>query len=515
MITVISFIIVIGILIFVHEFGHFIVAKKTGVEVEKFSLGFGPKIIGFKKGETQYMISAIPLGGYVKMKGENPDEPLTNDPKEFSSRSVGVRFAIVAAGPITNFLLVFMLMPLVYYLGINVPAFLEQKPVVHWVAKNSPAKVADFKVGDRILTVDEDKVDNWEDYYELIIAKKPNKGITIEIERNGRIQEKILTINFNYANLNPTRIGLFHKQVSKVGDIFDGLPAQQAGLEPGDLIKRIADIKIIHWAQMSEVIREYPGEELILNIERKGESLTFKIKPAAIIDEIEKESPAHLAGLKAGDNILTINGKDVSYWKESLINKAFPKEGKFSFEVSREGKKLTATVIPQETKSIGVSISGRIGITPFAEEEILKKYGLLDSIKEGFKKTIDLTGKIFFFLKKLFTFELSMKQFGGPIMIAKMSGSAAKSGLPSFLLFIAFLSLNLSIINLFPIPVLDGGHLVFLLIELVMRRPLGAKKMEFVQKIGFALIILLMLTVTYNDILRFVPEKYLDFLPWK
>jgi len=161
MITALAFIFVIGILVFVHEFGHFIVAKKTGVEVEKFSLGFGPKIIGFKKGETHYMISAIPLGGYVKMKGENPDEPLTNDPKEFSSRGVGVRAAIVASGPIMNILFAFTVMPLVYFIGIQVPAFLEKVPIAYWVAEESPAKAADIKIGDRILAINGAEIDDW------------------------------------------------------------------------------------------------------------------------------------------------------------------------------------------------------------------------------------------------------------------------------------------------------------------------------------------------------------------
>jgi regulator of sigma E protease len=187
MITLIYFTIVIGILVFVHEFGHFIVAKLTGVGVEKFSLGFPPKLIGFKKGETEYMISAIPLGGYVKLKGEDPDETLTNDPKEFGSRGVGVRFAIVAAGPLMNFFLVFMLMPLVYFLGINVPAFLEEEPVVAWVAKDSPAMKADFQVGDQLLTVDGKKLENWEDFY-VLTQTKPGKNVTLSIKRGAHIQ---------------------------------------------------------------------------------------------------------------------------------------------------------------------------------------------------------------------------------------------------------------------------------------------------------------------------------------
>ena len=511
MITLIYFIIVIGILVFVHEFGHFIVAKLTGVGVEKFSLGFPPKLIGFKKGETEYMISAIPLGGYVKLKGEDPDENLTNDPKEFGSRSVGVRFAIVAAGPVMNFLLVFMLMPLVYFLGINVPAFLEEEPVVAWVAKDSPAMKADFQVGDQLLKIDGKKLNNWEDYYALI-QTKPGKNVTISIKRENKIHEKFVSLPSDI--LDVSGIGIFHKQLPQVGGVFDGLPAQQAGLKSGDIIREIGNLNITQWAHMSEVIREYPGKEVNFKVEREGGILTTKIKPTAMISKVNDQSAADAAGLKRGDTILTINKRAISNWERLLMGKELPHEDKYAFEIVRNEEKHLITVIPGEAQAIGIELTGKIGIIP-QEMTLLKKFGFFASIREGFKKSIDLTGKIFGFLKMLFSFELSIKQFGGPIMIAKMSGSAAKSGLSSLIFFTAFLSLNLGIINLFPIPALDGGHLLFFLVELIMRKPLGAKKMELAQKIGFTLLILIILTVTYNDILRFVPEKYLDFLPWK
>lgn len=505
------FTIVIGILVFVHEFGHFIVAKLTGVGVEKFSLGFPPKLIGFKRGETEYMISAIPLGGYVKLKGEDPDETLTNDPKEFSSRSVGVRFAIVSAGPLMNLLLVFMLMPLVYFLGINVPAFLEEEPVVGWVAKDSPAMKADFQIGDHILKVDDELVENWEDFY-AHVQTKIGKDIKILIDRENSTQEKLVSLPSDILGI--PGIGILYKQSPQVGEVFDGMPAQQAGLKPGDIVKKIDTITITHWAHMSEVIREYPGREIILTIARGEEISKTKIKPTAMISKVNDQSAADVAGLKLGDTILTVNKKAVSDWERLLRGKELPHEDKYTFEIVRDKEKRVITVILEEAQDIGIMVVGKIGITP-QEVTLFKKFGFFASIKEGFKNTIDLIGKIFGFLKILLSFEASMKQFGGPIMIAKMSGSAARSGLSAFIFFTAFLSLNLGIINLFPIPVLDGGHLLFFIIELIIRRPLGAKKIEIAQKIGIFLLILLMLTVTYNDILRFVPEKYLDFLPWR
>jgi len=190
MVTLISFTIVIGILVFVHEFGHFIVAKKTGVGVEKFSLGFGPKLIGFKMGGTQYMLSAIPLGGYVKLKGENPDETLTNDPEEFGSRSVGVRAAIILAGPLMNLVLAFFLMPFVFIIGIQAPVFLDEEPVVCWVAENSPAAIAGFQIGDTIFSVNGEKVKSWK-MFNALTQSQLGKDVKIVTERNNEIQEKI------------------------------------------------------------------------------------------------------------------------------------------------------------------------------------------------------------------------------------------------------------------------------------------------------------------------------------
>ena len=168
----------------------------------------------------------------------------------------------------------------------------------------------------------------------------------------------------------------------------------------------------------------------------------------------------------------------------------------------------------KENNAIGMTIAGKIGIMPL-EETVLKRYGVLGSVKEGFKRTVGVISLTLLVLKKLVTLNLSVKTLGGPIIIAKMSGAAAKSGIPFLLVFTAFLSINLGVLNLLPIPILDGGHLFFLLIELIMRKPLGMKKMEMIQKVGFALIILLFVTVTYNDIMRIIPQKYLEFLPWK
>ncbi len=510
--TLISFTIVIGILIFVHEFGHFFVAKKAGVEVEKFSLGFGPKIIGFQKGETLYQLCAIPLGGYVKMKGEDPDEPLSNDPREFGSRSVGIRAAIVAAGSVMNFILPFFLLPLVFLIGIQVPTYLSEEPTLYWVADGSAADKAGLQSGDKITVINGHEVDNWKMLnFTLLTESQQEQDVKISFERSGTSVDRSISLTPDSLSLGT--IGLFHDMQPTIGGILSDSPADRAKLQAGDRITQIAGTPITHWIQMSEIIEQYPGDEVDFVVEREGKENSLTITPDVRIASVAKKSPAERAGLQAGDLLHAVNNDDSVTWNNLFSTNDFSQLEQVTFSITRDGKQSTVTLEPQEGEELGIVISGKIGIIPF-EETIFKRYGLFASIKEGFQQAIEMTVLTIRTLWKLVTLNMSLKMLGGPIVIAKMTGSAAKSGVASLLVFTALLSLNLSIINLLPIPVLDGGHLFFLLIELIMGKPLATKKMELVQKVGLALLILLFLTVTYNDILRTVPQKYLDFLPW-
>jgi regulator of sigma E protease len=514
--TLISFTIVIGILIFVHEFGHFIVAKRAGVCVEKFSLGFGPKLLGFRKGETHYMISAVPLGGYVKMKGEDPEEPLTHDPKEFGSRSVGIRAAIVAAGSLTNFFFAFLIMPLVFIIGIQVPTFLGKIPVVAWVAEESPAMKAGIQQGDIITAVDGDEIKNWKMFNFIILTETQQKNdVRLTLSRSGTTLEKMVALTPDTPGTEG--MGIFHAMSPQVGGVLSDSPAYHAGLKPGDLITAIAGTPVTHWIQMSETIERYPGKEIVFTIESEGRLSSATIKPDVRVIDVAKNSPADRAGLRIGDTILSINDQDVSLLEESFYTSfgtSGSQEDTLIVVISREGAERTVSLLPTIHQDTGIKVSGKIGIMP-APETTFKRYGVFTSIKEGFKQSCEMTWLTLTTLGKLITFNISLKMLGGPIVIAKMTGSAAKTGIASLIIFMALLSLNLSIINLLPIPVLDGGHLFFLLVELIMKKPLDTKKMELVQKIGLALLILLFVTVTYNDLLRTVPQKYLDFLPWK
>lgn len=514
--TLISFTIVIGILIFVHEFGHFIVAKRAGVCVEKFSLGFGPQLLGFRKGETHYMIAAVPLGGYVKMKGEDPDEALSSDPREFRSRSIGIRAAIVAAGSLMNFFFAFLIMPFVFMIGIQVPTFLEQVPVIAWVAEKSPAMMAGIQRGDIITALNGDGIKNWKMFnFSLLTDTQGKNTATLTLSRNGATLKKTLTLTPD--NVSTENMGIFPAMSPSIGGVLADSPAYRAEFKPGDLITAIEGMPVTHWVQMSELIEAYPGRDMVFTIERDGRQTTATVRPDVKVVDVVKNSPAAQAGLQVGDTIVSINGREVSLFDPSFYN-AFSTpglpEGEMTLLISREGTARTVSLVNDVLHNPGIKVSGKVGIVP-AHETTLKRYGFFASLKEGFMQSVEMTWLTLTTLGKLITLNLSLKMLGGPIVIAKMTGSAAKTGIASLIIFMALLSLNLSIINLLPIPVLDGGHLLFLLVELILKKPLDTKKMELVQKIGLALLILLFATVTYNDLLRTVPQRYLDFLPWK
>jgi regulator of sigma E protease len=444
--TIISFLILIGVLVFIHEFGHFIVAKWLGVKVEKFSLGFGPKIVGFKRRNdgTEYLISLLPLGGYVKLKGENPGEELKNDPSEFTSRKVGDRFKIVVAGPVMNLILAFLLFPLVFMIGVQVPQYLKDAPIIGWIEEASPAAKADFEVGDLIKSIDGATIKNWEELQNTILTH-PEKDLRVSFLRAGAMRESVLT-PITTKDFGVGYVGWECSFDPIIGGLTPQYPAEKAGLKPGDRILSVAKTPVFHWNQVPQLIKNNKEKEIEFEIQRNDKTLVFLIKPE--IQEIDGEKRPF------------------------------------------------------------------IGIMPIIKT-VNEKYGFFESLKKGAQRTCEMAWATLKMLKDLITFNLSVKALGGPIMIAKLSGQAAKAGLSDFLSFMAFLSLSLGIINLFPIPVLDGGLILFLLFELIKGKPIGVKKMEIAQQVGLAILILLMVTVTYNDVMRVIPGNIKDFFPWK
>jgi regulator of sigma E protease len=350
-ITLISFVVVLGVLIFFHEFGHFLIARLFGVGVEKFSLGFGPRLIGKKIGRTDYRISAIPLGGYVKMVGEEPDAEIAEAdiPISFTHKNVFKRMCIVAAGPFFNILLA-------------------------------------------------------------------------------------VIIFFSIFSIS----GFFILKAS-VGEVRDGSPAFAAGLKAGDEITAIDEKPISNWNDMTETIGASNGKTLKISVKRSGTDLVFEITPELV--------PS-----------MNIFGEDIKRY------------------------------------IIGISSSG---------EFYTQKLNPFQAMAESLRQTYSIIELMVVIVGKLITGQISTDTIGGPIMIAKMAGDQAKSGIENLIFFIALISVNLAIINLLPIPILDGGHLLFFIIEAIKGHPVSLKVREVAQQVGLFIIMLLVILVFYNDLFRY------------
>ncbi|MXW81227.1 MAG: RIP metalloprotease RseP [Gemmatimonadetes bacterium] len=422
--TIASFLIALGVLVFVHELGHFLVAKWAGIRVERFSLGYPPKMIGFTRGETEYCISWIPFGGYVKVAGmaDVGTEETTGARWEFPSRSVGIRMAVIAAGPAMNFLFAFVALIFLFsFYGIDSFDSTRVNP-----QENSLAAEVGLVRGDRVRTVGGTPVDN---AYELASAldEISNSGATLEVERDG------IRLNFDLPPAGDEGYGVQLMRPTTVGYVEPGMPADSLGLQEGDIILSVGQAPVVSWAEMSEEIRRYPGETIPLVWERDDQRMEQFITPA--------------------------------------------------------------------THPEGEAFVGRIGIGPQATRHTV---GLGRAVVLGGLGVYNSSWLILDFLGELFQGDRSTDELGGPLRIAQLAGQTAEQGLHSFINFLAILSVNLAIINLLPIPVLDGGHLTFLTLEAIMRRPLSLRQREIFQQIGLAIMLFIMVFVTFNDLNQMV-----------
>lgn len=422
--TIASFLIALGVLVFVHELGHFLVAKWAGIRVERFSLGFPPKMIGFTYGETEYCISWVPFGGYVKVAGmaDVGTEETTGAHWEFPSRSVGIRMAVIAAGPAMNFLFAFAALVFLFsFYGIDTFDSTRVSP-----QENSLAAEVGLAHGDRVRTVGGTPVGN---AYELASAldESASRGVALEVERDG------VLFAFNLPPAGDEGYGVQLMRPTTVGQVVLGMPADSLGLRSGDIILAVGPAPVMSWAEMSEEIRRYPGEAIPLVWERDGQRMEQLITPAA--------------------------------------------------------------------QPEGDALVGRIGISPEASRHTV---GLGQAVVLGGLGVYNSSWLILDFLGELFQGDRSTDELGGPLRIAQLAGQTAQQGLHSFVHFLAILSVNLAIINLLPIPVLDGGHLTFLTLEAIMRRPLSSRQREVFQQIGLAIMLLIMVLVTFNDLNQMV-----------
>jgi regulator of sigma E protease len=441
LITVLAFAFVLGVLIFVHELGHFLAAKRVGIRVLKFQLGFNPTILSVKRGDTEYSIGALPFGGYVKMAGDSPDETLTGRPDEFLSKSKWERFQVLIMGPAMNLLLALVVTAFVLYRGAEVAAYLDMPPIVGTVAAGTPATKSDLRPGDRILSVAGRNVDTWEQFL-IAVGSRPNRETSLTIQRDGREMERVVT------------------------------PV----VPPGQSRFDIGDIGVL------------PNVHPHLTLVSPGE-------------------PAEHAGLKAGDIILAVDGQPITF--DAQLREAIEKhpEQPINMTIRRDGAEQTITVTPAKRGQIG-----RIGVLIANESKSLKP-GPVEAIVLSARKNVESAELIFQTVWGLITRETSPKQLMGPVAIAQLSGESAQLGLIPLLSLMAAISLNLGLLNLLPIPILDGGHIFIMALEGVARRDFSARIKEKMLLAGFVVLMMLMVTVIYNDLARI--SWIGNLMPWR
>ncbi|MGH9257175.1 MAG: RIP metalloprotease RseP [Vicinamibacterales bacterium] len=436
--TILAFLFVLGVLVFVHELGHFVAARRLGVRVLTFSLGFGPKLLRVRRGDTEYCVSAIPLGGYVKMAGENPDDTRTGRPDEFLSRTKWERFQILIMGPVMNILLAVVVMAVVLAQGAEVPIYQDQPPVVGAVAPGSPAEAAGIRPGDRILSVAGEGVDTWDDLF-LAIGMRANRDVSIALQRDG--QTRTLTIRpESETRFEVGSIGVLPDINPIVASVIAGEPAERAGLQAGDVVLAVNGERMATRMQLIDAISRNGGREIELTIERGGQPLQIRATP-------EQRGDRGMLGVYVAEP--------------------------------------TRRFDPNAFEAIQMSI----------------------------ERNIEFSGLIFRTLGGLFVGETSPRQLMGPVAIAQLSGESAEAGWIALFTLMASISLNLGLLNLLPIPVLDGGHILIMAVEGIARRDFSMAVKEKMLLAGFVLLMVLMVTVIYNDLTRINWIEQL--MPWR
>jgi regulator of sigma E protease len=431
-------------MILIHEFGHYAVAKLLGVRVEQFAIGFGKRLVGFRKGDTDYRINALPLGGYVKMSGENPMDERTGDPAEFMSHPRWHRFLIAIAGPAMNILLAIFLLTAVYMVHYEYPVFLDKPAVIEGVKHDSPAAQAGLQPGDRIVKVDNIENPTWEQLQPRVWLS-PNQPLTVSVQRGNQIFQKTI-VPQAVTTSEVGSAGWFPEDPVIVGQLEPGTPAATGGLKDDDRIVALDGKPLVSIEAMIERLQQTKDTPVDLTVIRDGRTLPFHMTP--------------------------VLGKTED-----------PKEQRYRL----------GFVAKSETK---------VTTLPFGEAlnrslQQNKKYSLL--ILELAKKIVQ--GKV------------SLRAISGPIGIAQDAGYAAQQkGWTPLMELTAGISLNLGIFNLLPIPIMDGGVILFLFIEGLMRRDVSLRIKERVYQAAFVFLVLFAVMVIYNDLMKTLPGL-MDRLP--
>ncbi len=591
--NVILVIIGIGLLIFIHELGHFLVAKKIGVRVHAFSLGFGPAIISKQFGETEYRFSLIPLGGYVKLAGEQREDSNTGEDWEFMSKKPWQRAAVLVAGVTCNTILAFILFIVAFNVGVP---FITSE--IGQAMPGGPAWEAGIRAGDKIVRIDNVTDPDFEDIFISVALNGSPAGINMEIERDDE------TFNVNVvpeydATVGVQRIGIAPASTMEVDKIFTvenaDAPAQVSELNVNDEILRV-DGKVVATANDFKIIvNANPGKVLNLTVLRDGQEKDIKVTPSVVtrwmiglscatseLDGVKKDSFAHSLGLEKGDEVVKVNrhdvhgfselistikdspdgiitlqikrgeevknikfsklgedtvkefskgifphygltvdstvegfpaeksgimpgdkitsigGENITEWSQLLTLVTASQGDEFDIEWTRNYETFAKTIKPQKNEK---NAQGTLGIK-FREKKEYRQYGFVKACGVGTRKTVINIKRIYMTIQGFLSKKLSTKALGGPVLIAQASYASAQSGIGKLMYFMAIISINLAVINILPVPVLDGGHLMFLGIEKLKGSPVSEKTMAIANYIGMGLVLTLMVYATKNDIMR-------------
>ena len=446
MTTLLAFLFVLGVLVFIHELGHFLLCRWNGVRVITFSLGFGPKILKVQRGDTEYCVSIIPLGGYVKMAGENPEDQPTGKDDEFLAKSKWQRFQILIAGPVMNIVLAVVLLAVVLMQGADVLAFLDRPATVGAVQPGSPAERAGILPGDVITQFGTADIGTWE-HLDMAVAARPEREVDVVILRNGSEQRLKIRPDLtelrtrNDARFEVGTIGVMPDAYPHVTGFVPGKPAEASGLKVGDEIRAIDGERMVFYSQVLQTLSKKPADRpIVFTVRRDGADQTISVTP-----------------YREGERTL----------------------------IGMYGKDTTVSYQPTPIEAIGMSV----------------------------QRNVEMAGLIINTLKDLVTGEASPKQLMGPVGIAQLSGESAQAGWIALLTLMASISLNLGLLNLMPIPVLDGGHIFIMAIETISRRDFSLAVKEKMLFVGFVLLMTLMVTVIYNDLTRIAWIE--NLMPWR
>lgn len=440
------FLLVLGVLVSFHELGHFLAARWIGVKVLKYSIGFGPKLLGRQVGETEYLLSAVPLGGYVKLFGEEETDAITPEEQKrsFVHQPLLSKMAIVAAGPGFNFLLAYLIFSgwLATGAPLFVPTFHDLTPDVDALKPGSPADLAGMKTGDRVIRVNDKDISSRSELFDAV-AKSNGQAMTLDVRRGNQVKTLVITpapstIQDNGKDVVIYRLGI-EETAPVITAVMNGSPAMAAGFHDGDRVLTIEGQEIQTWSQMTGFVKDNPNRPLHFQVQREGLIVPLVVTPAA--------------------DKTTVDGK------------------------------------PVEVGKIGISGPGR---------SIIRASNPLTAALYGLQATWGWTELTAIGIYKMVAGEISSKNIGGPLTIANMSGEAAAQGMSSVAFLIAILSINLGVLNLLPIPILDGGHLLFFAIEAILRKPLGDRQREIAQQVGLLLLVSIMVFAFWNDIERLI-----------